>query len=567
MVTLKQHIILTFQEALKECFPTLENPGIELTPSTQAQFGHFQCNSAMKLAQKLGIPPRKMADTWAAALPVALFATIEVAGPGFINVRVQNGVLAHYLGKLGEDPYLGAKSEHPERILIDFSSPNIAKEMHVGHLRTTILGDVLARLLEFQGHTVLRINHLGDWGTSFGMLIAYMKDQHPDLTPESVPALSTLVTLYKAAKARFDEDAAFKRTSQAEVVNLQSGEPQARAIWERICEVSRQAYQQIYDILDIKLTDRGESFYQPFLAPMLEELTQKGVVVTSEGAQCIFLEGFYTRDNEPLPFMIQKADGGFNYAATDLAAMRYRATEDRANRIIIITDSGQDLHFKMLFAAAQKAGFVPTELQFDHVGLGLVLGPDGKKFKTRSGETEKLIDLLEGAVTRAEEILVAREYTGDAAGLAAVLGINAVKYADLSTHRGHDYVFSYEKMLQFEGNTAAYLMYAHVRMQSILQKVAATEDGDFTVEHPAEVALAVHLVQFADTLQHMAVDLYPHRLSDYLYVLANLFNTFFQNCRVEGDVCQTSRRILVQHAERILRTGMLLLGLKTVEKM
>jgi arginyl-tRNA synthetase len=408
------------------------------------------------------------------------------------------------------DPRLGIeKAAQPQKVVIDFSSPNVAKEMHVGHLRSTIIGDCLARLFEFLGDDVLRLNHIGDWGTAFGMLIAYMKEQVPEvLTGKKETDLTHLVFWYKAAKQLFDCDPDFKRAAHREVVALQRGEPQAMAAWRIICLISERAYQEIYDVLDVKLIQRGESFYNPMLGPLVQDLEKKGLITISEGAKCIFLEGFYNREGEPLPLMVQKSDGGYNYATTDMAALRQRIEVEKADRIIYVTDAGQQVHFQMIFKAAEKAGYLdPGKVRVDHVGFGLVLGPDGKKFRTRSGDTERLIDLLTAAQEHARAILIERDpgmSVEEMNRISHVLGIGAVKYADLSSNRTKDYLFSYERMLKFEGNTAVFLEYSYVRAEAIKRKIGiAIEDvlhERIVLVHPSEVALGLHLLQFAEAL-------------------------------------------------------------------
>jgi arginyl-tRNA synthetase len=350
------------------------------------------------------------------------------------------------------EPHLAVETSvfKSQRIVVDFSSPNTAKQMHVGHLRSTIIGDCIARVFEFLGADVLRLNHIGDWGTAFGMLITYLKAEHPQvLAGEEKTDLTHLVAWYKAAKAKFDEDELFKKNAQQQVVALQSGNADALKAWQIICEISRQNYQEIYDLLNVDIIERGESFYNPLLAATIEDLTQKGLVTTSEGAKCIFLEGFVNREGDPLPLMIQKSDGGYNYASTDMAAIKHRITEEKADRIAYLTDAGQGQHFAMIFKAAEQAGYLTNakggRVRVDHVPFGLVLGPDGKKFKTRSGDTEPLINLIYAAIDEAEKIIRTREPQLDDAEIkvrARVLGINAIKYADLVGNRINDYVFS-----------------------------------------------------------------------------------------------------------------------------
>lgn len=572
----------SFTKAIHLAFPELDREIIaEITVSTQENFGHYQCNSALKLSKTVGLPPRIVAENIISTfkgLPIGEETHCEVAGPGFINIRLNPSFLAALLDKRLTDPRLGIAINHQnEKIVIDFSSPNTAKEMHVGHLRSTIIGDCLARLFEFLGYDVLRLNHIGDWGTAFGMLITYMQETaKPVLTHDSTVTATELVEFYKASKQQFDHDPEFKKRAQLAVVKLQNEDPDLIRAWHSICNISNKANQEIYDLLDVKITNRGESFYNPFLKTLIEDLEKKGFIEISDGAKCIFLEGFKNRQGEYLPFMLQKSDGGFNYATTDLAALKHRIDIEKANRLIYVTDAGQIVHFQMLFKAAEKIGYLdPQQVRCDHVPFGLVLGPDGKKFKTRSGDTERLIDLLDAAIEKARVILQERDNTLTGKELeetAKILGINAIKYADLSCHRTSDYVFSYERMLQFEGNTATFLMYSYVRTLSIQRKVGISIDEikkstAIHLEHSTEIQLALHLNRFNETLQVVAQDLLPHHLTDYLYQLANYFNAFFRDCRVEGSELQNSRLLLCDLTAKTLQKGFDLLGLKLLTRM
>lgn len=573
-----------FNQATQKAFPELVSQEIdiptEVTPSTQEKFGHYQCNSAMKLTKWIKQPPRKIAEQIVAALDRKddLISNIEIAGPGFINITLNPVQLSQGVDFLLRDFHLGIDlPTNPERIIIDFSSPNVAKEMHVGHLRSTIIGDCLARLFEYLGHEVLRYNHIGDWGTAFGMLIAYMKETVPEvLEGKQKTDLSHLVNWYRASKVKFDEDPQFKRQAQLQVVALQQGQVEAFRAWEMICEISRKAYQEIYDLLDVDIIERGESFYNPHLGEIVADLEKKGLVQISNQAKCIFLDGFYNRDGDPLPLMVQKSDGGYNYDTTDMAAIYHRLQIDRGDRLIYVTDAGQSTHFQMIFKAAEKAGyFIPGKVRIDHVPFGMVLGQDGKKFRTRSGDTERLIDLLQVAVERADAILRERNpemEEGEREGLAHALGIGAVKYADLSNHRLSDYTFSYDRMLRFEGNTAAFLMYAYVRVAGIKRKVninplSLLENTHINLEHPSEIDLGLHLLRFQEALEFVANDLLPNRLTDYLFVLSEKFNAFFRDCRVEGSAQQNERLLLCEASARVLKQGLDLLGVQTVDRM
>lgn len=579
MKSILSTLIDLFHEASLRAFPELESTQTEITQSTQEKFGHYQYNSAMKLAKTLKLNPRQVAETIAASLDQhSPISHLEIAGPGFINITLKPEFLSQGVNVLLRDKHLGIDlPARQQRVIIDFSSPNVAKEMHVGHLRSTIIGDSLARLFEFLGYDVVRLNHIGDWGTSFGMLIAYMHEEVPEVLDGTQNTdLTHLVNWYRASKKRFDEDPDFKRRSQLEVVALQQGEASSRKAWQIICEISRNAYQEIYHLLDVKINERGESFYNPMLPKIVEDLEKKGLVEISNGAKCIFLEGFRNREGDMLPLMVQKSDGGYNYDTTDMAAIYHRIVDEKADRLIYVTDAGQATHFQMIFKAAEKAGYLdPQKVRVDHVPFGLVLGLDGKKFRTRSGENERLIDLLKAAIEHAEKILLDRNPEmgiEERKQLAHALGIGAVKYADLASHRVSDYVFSYDRMLRFEGNTAAFLMYAYVRVAGIkrymnIDPQTLLNDYRINLEHPSEIDLGLHLLRFHEALDLVANDLLPHRLTDYLYTLAEKFNAFFRDCRVEGSAQQNERVLLCEATARVLQQGLTILGVPLVDRM
>ena len=432
--------------------------------------------------------------------------------------------------------------------MVDFSSPNIAKEMHVGHLRSTIIGDTLSNLLTFAGHDVVRLNHVGDWGTQFGMLVEHLRDEYPQALDTETAGdvdLGDLVTLYKAAKKRFDVDEEFKVRSREGVVKLQAGDAEALAAWESLCAASRKEYQKIYDMLNIVgLNERGESFYNPYLKGVIDDLESQGLAVESEGATAVFLDGYANRDGSPLPMLVRKSDGGFNYATTDLAAIRHRVQLDKddegekADRVLYVTDAGQSQHFEMVFAAGKLAGFVPDSVSLEHVPFGLVQGEDGKKFATRSGDTVKLKDLLDEAVRIAGDDIKSRMDSltseEDVANTAKTVGIGAVKYADLSMNRESNYKFSYGRMLSLNGNTAPYMLYAYARICGIVRK-ATGQSGDekivwpepaseILITHDSEKQLIRNLVKLPDILSEVEVDLYPNRLCDYLFETSQKFN-------------------------------------------
>jgi len=557
-----------------------------LVSASNPKFGDYQANVALSLSKKLAKQPRAIASAIVDKLDVSeICEPPEIAGPGFINLKLKTAYLEAQLNKIQADPRLGVPAaKTPKREIVDFSSPNIAKEMHVGHLRSTIIGDSIARILEFQGHDVLRLNHVGDWGTQFGMLIAYLREVYPDaLTTANALDIGDLVSFYRKAKQRFDTDAAFQETARQEVVRLQAGAEDTLHAWKLLCEQSRQEFQIIYELLDIKLTERGESFYNPLLSGVVEDLEESGLLVENQGAKCVFLEGFTNREGEPLPLIVQKSDGGYNYATTDLASIRYRIQQDQAKRIIYVTDAGQGNHFAQFFQVARKAGWIPDDVELVHVPFGLVLGEDGKKFKTRSGDTVRLRDLLNEAIARAHADLKTRlqeeerqeteEFINE---VARVVGISAVKYADLSQNRTSNYIFSYDKMLDFKGNTAPYMLYAYARIQGISRKgdINFKELGNNAVllEHETELALAKYLLQLDEVISSVEQDLLPNRLCEYLYELSKKFNQFYDRNQgvqvLEAEEPQrTSRLVLCDLTARTLKLGLELLGIEVLERM
>ncbi|GAB4531547.1 MAG: arginine--tRNA ligase [Pleurocapsa sp.] len=552
--------------------------------ASNPKFGDYQSNVALSLAKPLKQAPRAIAQSLIDNLKIDnICEPPTIAGPGFINFTIKPSYLATLLSEIQTDPRLGVpKVKPPQKVVVDFSSPNIAKEMHVGHLRSTIIGDSIARILEFRGNYVLRLNHIGDWGTQFGMLIAYLREAYPEaLTTANALDIGDLVSLYKKAKVRFDEDEGFKETARQEVVNLQGGAKDSLHAWKLLCDQSRREFQVIYDLLDIKLEERGESFYNPFLADIVAELDNKGLLEESEGAKCVFLEGFTNKDGDPLPLIVQKTDGGFNYATTDLAALKYRVQKDNADRIIYVTDSGQANHFAGVFQVARKAGILPKNVEVVHVPFGLVLDKNGKKFKTRSGETVKLKDLLDEAIDRAHADLKARlqeegreEAKEFIDRVAEVVGISAVKYADLSQNRTSDYKFDYDKMLDLKGNTAPYLLYAYVRPQGISRKgnidfQELDTNTKIILEDEAELVLTKHLLQFADVIEEVETSLLPNRISQYLYELSQKFNKFYESCPILSaeEPTKTSRLLLADLTARTLKLGLSLLGIDVLERM
>jgi len=563
----------------------------QLTPASKPEFGDVQANGALALAKPLQQKPRAIAEAIVAQLQLdpaftALCLEPQIAGPGFINLTLRPERLAAEVAARLGDPRLGVPEVAASApVVVDFSSPNIAKEMHVGHLRSTIIGDSLARVLEFRGHPVLRLNHVGDWGTQFGMLITHLKQVAPDaLNTADAVDLGDLVAFYRQAKARFDDDEAFQTTSREEVVKLQSGDPVSLKAWGLLCDQSRREFQKIYDRLDIRLSERGESFYNPYLAGVVADLQACGLLVTDDGAGCVFLEGVSGKDGKPLPLIVQKSDGGFNYATTDLAAIRYRfgaAPEgDGARRVIYVTDAGQASHFAGVFQVARRAGWIPEGGRLEHVPFGLVQGEDGKKLKTRAGDTVRLRDLLDEAVERAEADLRRRlqeeERTEDEAFIqhvATTVGLAAVKYADLSQNRITNYQFSFDRMLALQGNTAPYLLYAVVRIAGIARKggelgAASSADG-LQFSEPQEWALVRELLKFDAVIAEVEEELLPNRLCTYLFELSQVFNRFYDQVPVlkAEEPARSSRLALCRLTADTLKLGLGLLGIPTLQRM
>jgi arginyl-tRNA synthetase len=574
-----------FQQALSAAFGTEyaeEDPMLVL--ASNPKFGDYQSNAALGLSKQIKQAPRAIAEKIIQHLDIGeICLTPEIAGPGFINLTVKPEYLEGQINTIQTDPRLGIPpTKNSQRVIVDFSSPNIAKEMHVGHLRSTIIGDCISRILEFEGEDVLRLNHVGDWGTQFGMLIAYLREVYPEaLTTANALDLGDLVTFYKQAKTRFDEDKIFQETARNEVVKLQSGAEDSRRAWQLLCEQSRREFQLIYNLLDVKLTERGESFYNPLLPDVIEDLVKTGLLEEDTGAKCVFLDGFTNKEGQPLPLIVQKSDGGYNYATTDLAALRYRILQDHVHRIIYVTDAGQANHFTQVFQVAKRASWIPDSVELVHVPFGLVLGEDNKKLKTRSGETVRLKDLLHEAVDRARADLEARlkeenrqESEEFIANVAQVIGISAVKYADLSQNRNSNYVFSFDKMLSLQGNTAPYLLYAYARICSIGRKGSIDfeqlpKDAKVLLQQEEELVLAKHLLQLSEVLKNIEQDLLPNRLCEYLYELSKKFNKFYEECKVlkAEEPQRSSRLILCDITAKTLKLGLSLLGIQVLERM
>jgi arginyl-tRNA synthetase len=561
-------------------------------------FADFQANAALPLAKRVGRPPREVAAELAARLDVTGLCTEPaVSGPGFINLTLRDDwIAAQASAMLGDDRLGLAPAAAPQTVVVEYSSPNIAKEMHVGHLRTTIVGDAIARSLEFAGHRVIRDNHVGDWGTQFGMLIEYLRD----VGEESAEAGSLRTdpnAFYQAARRRFDSDPVFADRARKRVVDLQGGDPGTLQLWQELVDLSKDYLHRIYGRLGVTLTDddiKGESFYNNMLADTVARLEEEGIAVHSDGALCAFPPGFTGREGRPMPVIIRKSDGGYNYSTTDLATIRYRVDELHVDRAIYVVGSDQTLHFQLVFAVAREAGWIPPGASFEHAQVGLVLGPDGNRLRTRSGDNVQLSDLLAEAVERARAILDELDATArfDAAELDAVaeaVGIGAVKYADLSTARESAYVFDWDRMISFRGNTGPYLQYATARIRSIFRRAAdgpaagtgadaaAAADAEATAHGGAvavtagpERALALKLLGFGAVITGVGETAEPHRLCGYLFEVASLFTTFYEECPVlkaESASLRASRLALCALTHDVLTTGLGLLGVPVPERM
>jgi arginyl-tRNA synthetase len=575
--SINKEIARLFDAAIASSFPSANVPAI-VAMCNQPKFGDYQCNNAMALHGRMkGQPdapknPRAVAEAILAALPPSpLISETSLAGPGFINIKINvNWLEQHLTAMLANPAHLRSWTPADligKKVIVDFSSPNVAKEMHVGHLRSTIIGDTIARTLEFCGADVMRLNHIGDWGTQFGMLIQFITELRPEgLNAATDEDVADLQVLYKAAKKRFDDEAEFKTRSREAVTRLQSGDEECMTAWKRICDASRREFEKIYNRLNVKLTERGESFYNPRLKDTVDALLADGIAEMSDGAVCVFVEGV------EVPLIVRKTDGGFGYASTDMAAIYQRIHEEKADWIIYVTDIGQSQHFNMVFAAAKKAGYMPKdkEIRIDHVTFGLVLGEDNKKFKSRSGDTVRLVELLDEAKERCTATITARRPDIGAEELeeaSCAMGYGAVKYADLKGHRNTNYRFSYDEMLSLQGNTAVYLLYAHARIASIIRKAGkdpiamAAAGAKIELKHEIEVALGLHIARFPEALDEMLNDLAPNRITDYLFELSGVFNQFYTECQVVGSPEEESRLLLAEAAAMTMRQCLDLLGI------
>ncbi len=571
-----------FRQALEASFgQEYAETDPNLSPATNPRFGDYQANLAMGLAKKLSMNPRQAAQIIIENLEVSdLCEKVEIAGPGFINLHLTQSFLNDQITAQAEDERLGVPlASPPETVIVDYSSPNVAKEMHVGHLRSTIIGDAVARLLDFQGHRVIRQNHVGDWGTQFGMLIEHMLDAAGDNDVSSY-SVRDLDERYQQAKRKFDSDPGFAERARRRVVALQGGDEASLDLWRRLVGESYRHFGEIYERLGVLLTEsdvRGESSYNEVLAKVVEDLSKASALHESQGAQVVFPEGFRDREGEPQAMIVRKSDGGYLYATTDLAAARYRAGELHADRIIYVTDARQAQHFAMVFQTLRQVGWVRPEVQLEHLPFGAILGPNRAPFKTREGGTVKLIDLLDEALRRAEAIIQEKDPDLPAdqrREIARAVGIGALKYADLSNDRIKDYIFDWDRMLSFEGNTAPYLQNAYVRIRSIFRKgevdPSSLAGSAITAREQPERRLALLLLQFAQVIDQVARTLEPHRLCNYLYDLASAYHKFYETCPVlrEGDpALRASRLRLSDLTSRALRQGLNLLGIQTVERM
>ncbi len=572
----------SLRRAVAAAFPEAADADPVLRPSADSRFGDYQANGAMALGKRLGRPPREVAQAVADHLDAAGAGVEqpEVAGPGFLNLRLTTAWLSARVTELGADPRLGiVGAERPERVVVDYSAPNVAKEMHVGHLRSTIIGDALVRILGFLGHDVVRQNHVGDWGTPFGMLIEHLLDLGEEEAADEL-SVGDLTTFYQEARKKFDADTAFAGRARGRVVLLQGGDEETLRLWRLLVDESKRYFNLVYRRLGVLLTDddlAGESFYNDLLGPTCNELEERGIAVLSEGALCVFPPGFTGRDGGPMPLMVKKSDGGFGYDATDLAAVRYRTHELDASHLVYVVGSPQAQHLSLVFAGGVLAGWLGgvTGRRAVHAGFGSVLGADGRMLKTRSGDSAKLIDLLDEAVERAAAIVAERsELSADEqAAVAEAVGIGGVKYADLSNDRARDYTFDYDRMLATEGNTAAYLQYAVARCLSILRKGetdGARPSAEVSVVEPAERALALALLRLDAAVQAAASDLAPHKLCGHLFGLAQDFTAFWDACPVlkaPDENIRASRLALCRLTAAALALGLDLLGIAAPGRM
>lgn len=563
-----------------DTLPANVTPRIVLDRPRDKSHGDFATNLALMLAKPAGLNPRALAEAIIAALPENdLLESSDIAGPGFINFSVNKNQLIDQLEAAWADDNLGVPmATQPDTVVIDYSSPNLAKEMHVGHLRSTIIGDAVARTLSLQGHKVIPQNHVGDWGTQFGMLLAHMEDELKEQATETLE-LADLESFYKAAKTRFDEEQGFADRARQLVVKLQGGDAYCLKLWQVFIDTSMKHCQAVYERLGVQLTHAdvmAESAYNNELASIITDLRGQGLLVEDQGAQCVFLDEFKGKEGEPLPVIVQKKDGGYLYATTDLAAVRYRTDVLQASRIIYVTDARQALHFAQIFAVSRKANYVSDDVRLEHLGFGMVLGKDGRPYKSRDGGVTKLADLLDEAERRALELIASKGSelsAGEQADIARVVGIASVKYADLSKNRTSDYMFDWDTMLSFEGNTAPYLLYANTRVKSVFQRAGiepASLTGAILLATEQDEALANKLARFPEIITSVGSKGMPHYLCGYLFELAGSFSSFYEACPIlnaDDEALKQSRLKLAALTQRTLEKGLSLLGIETLERM
>ncbi|EPY4491031.1 arginine--tRNA ligase [Klebsiella variicola] len=551
----------------------------QVRQSAKVQFGDYQANGVMAVAKKLGMAPRQLAEQVLSHLDLNGIANkVEIAGPGFINIFLDPAFLADNVNRALQSERLGVTKPQAQTIVVDYSAPNVAKEMHVGHLRSTIIGDASVRTLEFLGHKVIRANHVGDWGTQFGMLIAYLEKQQQENAGEM--ALADLEGFYREAKKHYDEDEAFAERARSYVVKLQGGDQYFLQMWRKLVDITMSQNQITYDRLNVTLTRddvMGESLYNPMLPGIVADLKAKGLAVESEGATVVFLDEYKNKEGEPMGVIIQKKDGGYLYTTTDIACAKYRYETLHADRVLYYIDSRQHQHLMQAWTIVRKAGYVPDSVPLEHHMFGMMLGKDGKPFKTRAGGTVKLADLLDEALERARRLVAEKNpdmSADELENLAKVVGIGAVKYADLSKNRTTDYVFDWDNMLAFEGNTAPYMQYAYTRVLSVFRKAGIDEnamnDAPVVIAEDREAQLAARLLQFEETLSVVAREGTPHVMCAYLYDLAGLFSGFYEHCPIlsaESEETRNSRLQLALLTAKTLKLGLDTLGIETVERM
>lgn len=551
----------------------------QVRQSAKVQFGDYQANGVMAVAKKQGMAPRQLAEQVLSHLDLNGIANkVEIAGPGFINIFLDPAFLADNVNRALQSERLGVTKPQAQTIVVDYSAPNVAKEMHVGHLRSTIIGDASVRTLEFLGHKVIRANHVGDWGTQFGMLIAYLEKQQQENAGEM--ALADLEGFYREAKKHYDEDEAFAERARSYVVKLQGGDQYFLQMWRKLVDITMSQNQITYDRLNVTLTRddvMGESLYNPMLPGIVADLKAKGLAVESEGATVVFLDEYKNKEGEPMGVIIQKKDGGYLYTTTDIACAKYRYETLHADRVLYYIDSRQHQHLMQAWTIVRKAGYVPDSVPLEHHMFGMMLGKDGKPFKTRAGGTVKLADLLDEALERARRLVAEKNpdmSADELENLAKVVGIGAVKYADLSKNRTTDYVFDWDNMLAFEGNTAPYMQYAYTRVLSVFRKAGIDEnamnDAPVVIAEDREAQLAARLLQFEETLSVVAREGTPHVMCAYLYDLAGLFSGFYEHCPIlsaESEETRNSRLKLALLTAKTLKLGLDTLGIETVERM